>query len=48
MMADKITTHGGDRCPLLGNMSLFGSPWDGMFVIDRFVRWVSIYKDGKL
>jgi len=45
MLADKITTRGGDRCPLLGNMSLFSSPWDGMFVIDRLVRWVSVYKN---
>ena len=43
-LADKITFFGGDRCPSLGKMSLFDSPWDGMFGMDRMVRWITTYK----
>jgi len=25
---------------------LFDSPWDGMFGMDRMVRWVTTYKNG--
>jgi hypothetical protein len=39
---DKITLKGGDRCPSLGEMSVFHSPWDGMFSLDRMVRWITI------
>jgi len=42
---DEITLLAGDRCPNIGNMSLFDSPWDGMFGMDRMVRWVSTYKN---
>ena len=41
---DKITFFGGDRCPSLGKMSFFDSPWDGMFGMDRMVRWITTYK----
>ncbi len=40
---DKVTLRGVDRCPNLGNMNLFESPWDGMFALDRMVRWVTTY-----
>ena len=43
---DKLTLLAGDRCPNVGNMSLFDSPWDGMFGMDRMVRWVTTYKNG--
>ena len=43
-LADKITFFGGDRCPSLGKMSFFDSPWDGMFGMDRMVRWITTYK----
>ena len=43
---DKLTLLAGDRCPNVGNMSLFDSPWDGMFGMDRMVRWVTTYKSG--
>ena len=43
-LADKITLFGGDRCPSLGKMSFFDSPWDGMFGMDRMVRWITTYK----
>jgi hypothetical protein len=42
--ADAVTTPGIDRCPALGTMSFFESPWDGMFAMDRMVRWVTTYK----
>ena len=42
-LIDKLTLQGGDRSPSLGDMSTYESPWDGMFVIDRMVRWVSTY-----
>lgn len=40
----EITAHGIDRCPDLGYMTFYESPWDGMFVVDRLVRWVSTRK----
>ena len=43
-LVDKITFFGGDRCPPLGKMSFFDSPWDGMFGMDRMVRWITTYK----
>ena len=45
-MIDKLTLLAGDRCPNVGNMSLFDSPWDGMFGMDRMVRWITTYKNG--
>jgi hypothetical protein len=39
--ADIATLHGVDRCPDIGEMSFFESPWDGEFVMDRMVRWVT-------
>lgn len=41
---DDITFMGIDRCPDLGYMTFYESPWDGMFVFDRLVRWVTVYK----
>lgn len=37
--AEKVTARGVDRCPDVGSMTLYEIPWDGMFVLDRFVRW---------
>lgn len=42
---DELTLLAGDRCPNVGNMSLFDSPWDGMFGMDRMVRWITTYKN---
>ena len=42
--ADIITAKGIDRCPDLGYLTFYESPWDGMFVFDRLVRWVTIHK----
>lgn len=41
-LVDSITLLGGDRCPSIGNMSKFHSPWDGIFGMDRMVRWISM------
>ena len=41
---DNLTLFGVDRCPKVGSMTLFDSPWDGMFAIDRMVRWVVTWK----
>lgn len=41
-LADELTLAGGDRLPKLGEMSFFASPWDGLFAIDRLVRWVRL------
>ncbi|MBT4540747.1 hypothetical protein HOC35_04490 [Candidatus Woesearchaeota archaeon] len=41
---NEITLNGIDRCPRFGDMTLFESPWDGMFPIDRLVRWVALSK----
>jgi len=43
-LIDRITFLGGDRCPSLGKMSFFDSPWDGMFSMDRMIRWITTYK----
>jgi hypothetical protein len=42
--ADSVTLRGIDRCPALGEMTFFESPWDGMFSLDRMVRWVTCYE----
>jgi len=44
-LLDALTLSGIDRCPPFGEMTRFESPWDGMFAIDRMVRWVSASKD---
>lgn len=41
-IVDLITLNGGDRCPYIGNMSKFSSPWDGIFGMDRMIRWISL------
>ena len=43
-LIDKLTLLAGDRCPNVGNMSLFDSPWDGMFGMDKMIRWITTYK----
>lgn len=40
--ARAVTVKGIERVTELGMMSTFDYPWDGMFPIDRFVRWVSL------
>ncbi len=40
--ARRAAAHGAERFPDLGRMTFFDSPWDGLFPMDRFVRWVSL------
>ena len=40
-VADALTAKGIERCPEVGRMSLYETPWDGMYPMDRMVRWVS-------
>lgn len=40
--AERATLRGAERCPPVGEMSHYESPWDGMFVMDRLVRWVTV------
>ena len=40
-LAEALTARGVERCPEVGQMSLYDSPWDGMYPMDRMVRWVS-------
>lgn len=37
--ANKATARGASRCPMIGRMLNFESPWDGVFLFDRLVRW---------
>lgn len=43
-LLNDLTASGVDRCPPFGRMTFFESPWDGMFIVDRLVRWVSYYE----
>ena len=40
-LAEVLTARGVERCPEVGQMSLYDAPWDGMYPMDRMVRWVS-------
>jgi hypothetical protein len=40
-LADALTARGVERCPAAGAMRIYDAPWDGLFAIDRMVRWVS-------
>jgi hypothetical protein len=42
-LADALTARGVERCPPVGAMRLYEAPWDGLFFMDRLVRWVSTY-----
>ncbi|MBN2578676.1 MAG: hypothetical protein JXB10_06760 [Pirellulales bacterium] len=42
-LADALTAHGVERCPAVGGMRLYDAPWDGMFPMERLVRWVTTY-----
>jgi len=39
--AEMAIGRGVERLPDLGRMTHFDSPWDGMYVMERMVRWVS-------
>tara|TARA_B110000116_G_scaffold109373_1_gene94859 strand:+ start:1798 stop:3099 length:1302 start_codon:yes stop_codon:yes gene_type:complete len=38
----RVTAKGIDRVPDIGAMSAYEVPWDGIFMIDRLVRWCKI------
>ena len=40
--AKEAANKGIVRCPEIGFMTHFDSPWDGMFAIDRLIRWTSL------
>ncbi len=40
-LADALTARGVERCPAIGAMRIYDAPWDGLFAMDRLVRWVS-------
>lgn len=40
--AQAAASRGAERFPDLGRMSFFDAPWDGLFMLDRLVRWVSL------
>jgi phenylacetate-coenzyme A ligase PaaK-like adenylate-forming protein len=40
--ANDVMAQGAMRCPDIGYMTHFDSPWDGVFALDRLVRWVSL------
>ena len=40
--ANEVLLRGAARCPDIGYMTHFDSPWDGVFPLDRMVRWVSL------
>lgn len=43
VLAEALTARGVSRCPTVGNMRLFDAPWDGLFPMDRLIRWTSSY-----
>ena len=40
--AEKAAAAGIARITAIGKMSLYDNPWDGLFPMERFVRWVSL------
>ena len=41
--ANRATQKGVARCPLIGRMLNFEMPWDGIFLMDRLVRWNTLF-----
>lgn len=41
--ATKASMKGVARCPMIGRMLNFEMPWDGVFLIDRLVRWNTLF-----
>ena len=37
--ARRVSAKGIDRVPDVGAMTAYEVPWDGMFMMDRLVRW---------
>lgn len=41
--ANKATMAGVSRCPLIGRMLNFEMPWDGIFLMDRLIKWNTLF-----
>jgi len=41
--SEELTKRGILRCPDLGSMSLYEVPWDGIFPMERMIKWVYLY-----
>ena len=42
IFADIAASLGAERFPDVGRMTFFDIPWDGLYTMDRMVRWVSM------
>jgi hypothetical protein len=42
LYAERVFAKGVQRCPDIGRMTHFESPWDGIIVMDRFVKWCTL------
>jgi len=40
--AQAAARHGAERFPDIGRMTWFESPWDGLFPLERLVKWYSL------
>ncbi|WP_309381795.1 acyl-CoA reductase [Cerasicoccus frondis] len=40
--AREAARRGAERFPDIGRMTFFESPWDGLFPLDRFVKWYTL------
>ena len=40
--ASAASARGVERFPDLGRMTFFDSPWDGLFPMDRFIKWITL------
>ncbi len=40
--AKKAVSLGASRCPIIGKMLDFEMPWDGLFLIDRLIKWKTV------
>ncbi|MFX1298934.1 MAG: acyl-CoA reductase [Promethearchaeota archaeon] len=43
IFTDAVTYKGVARCVLPGQMNFYDSPWDGIYILSRLVRWVTLY-----
>ena len=41
--ADAATYRGVARCVIPGQMNVYDSPWDGIYLLNRLVRWTTLY-----
>ncbi|MFX1294016.1 MAG: acyl-CoA reductase [Promethearchaeota archaeon] len=40
---DAATYKGVARCVIPGQMNVYDSPWDGIYLLNRLVRWTTLY-----